>query len=277
MKILNYYRYPHPNNVGDTLTPEILHHFLPSDLTIQQVREDKSPKLLGVGSIMRAILPGDTIWGTGVMNRTDKFPAASQCRFLAVRGKLSRDILIRDGGDVPEVYGDPAVLLPLMYRPEVEVTHKVGVIPHFVDKRKVRNGLQARKLARTDSVKVIDIFLPWQEFVKEVLSCEHIISSSLHGLIIAEAYGRTAEWVVLSHRVIGRGFKFRDYLTGTERAPQDEGIFPRLDEKVLAKQQQDLLRALLDANIIHAEITKEPSTLLHRQTRIRQARSSNRS
>ena len=248
MKQMKYYRYPHPNNVGDTLTPAILEHFFSGDTALDQIRfkqvqGDYRGKLLMVGSIMRLIREGDIILGSGVMRSTDRFEHAKDCIFLAVRGKLSRAKLIRSGGDVPEVYGDPAVLLPLMYKPEIEVTHKVGIIPHFVDTRLV-NERKAQKLARGADYKMIDVFLPWQEFVNEVLSCEHIVSSSLHGLIIAEAYGKSVEWVELSNKVIGKGFKFNDYLTGTERAEQKPGKFPALDPNVLKKQQDDLLAAV---------------------------------
>jgi hypothetical protein len=242
MRKMKFYRYPHPSNVGDTLTPFILNHFV-KDVDFSQVREAESGKLIAVGSIMRVIKPGDTIWGSGVMRETDQFPQAKDCTFLAVRGKLSRDILIRDGGKVPAVYGDPAILLPLMYNPKIERTHKVGIIPHFVDTHLITKQF-GNKLAGHSDWKIIDVFLPYEEFINEVLSCEKVISSSLHGLIIAEAYGLEAEWVVLSEKVIGNGFKFRDYLTGTNRDPQGPGLFPKLDMKLLTKLQNNLLKAL---------------------------------
>jgi len=242
MRTLKFYRYPHPNNVGDTLTPYILAHFI-KDVDFVQVKEQEAGKLIAVGSIMRVIKPGDTILGSGVMRETDEFPQAKDCRFLAVRGKLSREILMRDGAKVPAVYGDPAILLPLMYKPEVKKTHKVGIIPHFVDKREVTRE-KALELAGTDDYKLIDIFLPWEQFVDEVLTCERVVSSSLHGIVIAETYGIPAAWTVLSSRVIGDGFKFRDYLTGTGRKPQAPGAFPAIPEATLKKLQDGLIAAL---------------------------------
>ena len=249
---INFYRYPHPNNVGDTLTPEILNFFAP-DFEFKQVNREDSNKLIAVGSIMHVIKPGDTIWGSGIIRENERFPQARNCKFLAVRGKLTRNIIIRDGGKVPEIYGDPAILLPRMFIPEVAKTHKVGIIPHFIDVHLVDKNM-AKKLANGETYKMIDVFLPYKEFITEVLSCERVISSSLHGIIIAESYGVEAEWIELSNKVIGDGFKFRDYLTGTNRKEQGPGKFPKLSKKHLTKMQDDLLKSLKGIHEIQTKI-----------------------
>jgi pyruvyltransferase len=140
---------------------------------------------------------------------------------------------------VPEVYGDPALLLPLIYNPDIQKTHEIGIIPHYVDKKIV-----LQKYAFDSGFnKFIDVSLPWKKFIDEVLSCKTIISSSLHGIIIAEAYGIPATWAVHSDKVIGNGFKFRDYLTGTGRKPQDPGEFSPIEN--ISKIQKGLVDALL--------------------------------
>ena len=207
------YWYKH-NNVGDTLTPIILEHFLGKK--IKWVDRNESGKILAVGSIMSALRSGDLVWGAGVMRETDKFPMAKDCKFLAVRGKLSEKILGVDVG----VYGDPALLLPLIYNPVIEKKYDVGYIPHYVDK------------SLFEYKNIIDVELPWKEFIDRVLECRSIESSSLHGLIIAEAYGIPATWKVYSNKVIGNGFKFRDYLTGTGREEQGPGEFPPIENIV---------------------------------------------
>lgn len=228
--------YWHPEqNVGDTLTPFILEYFLNAD--IKQARRNDLGKVLGVGSILpRAVRSGDIVWGSGTI-REAEFRVTPDVKVLAVRGKLTRELM--KGTEVPEVYGDPALLLPLMYKPEVEKRYKFGIVPHYVDMETAKLGFPALNV--NGEYKLIDVRLPWQRFVREVLSCEAIISSSLHGIVIAEAYGIPANWQVWSDKVIGNGFKFRDYLTGTGRKPQEPGWFPPI------YNLPDIQKGLLDA------------------------------
>jgi pyruvyltransferase len=132
---------------------------------------------------------------------------------------------------VPEVYGDPGLLLPLVYNPDIEVRQRVGYVPHMVDKG----------LCPTDGL-VIDLQKPWREVVDAIKSCERIVSSSLHGIVAAEAYGIPATWAVYSDRIIGGEFKFRDYLLGTGRDEQGPGEFPAIPS--LGEVQARLLSAL---------------------------------
>jgi pyruvyltransferase len=60
-------------------------------------------------------------------------------------------------------------------------------------------------------VRIIDVASGITEFVRAVKSCEVLVSSSLHGLICADAYGVPNAWIQLSDQVIGGDFKFQDY------------------------------------------------------------------
>jgi hypothetical protein len=65
-----------------------------------------------------------------------------------------------------------------------------------------------------------------------------ILSSSLHGLIIANAFGRPAGWVRLSEALFGDDVKFQDYYAsvGLERAPRPSGLPGGIDFDGLMEQ-----------------------------------------
>lgn len=239
---MKIYWYPDEYNVGDTLSRPILELFLPEE-KIEQVGPNERGKLLAVGSILRLMREHDIVWGAGIM-RGKPHLVPLDVKFLAVRGPLTRGLL--HGGRVPEVYGDPGLLLPLMYRPEVEKKFDLGIVPHYVDRKLVEAKLPSLQFNGGEpigSMKIIPVSLPWRKFVDEVLSCRRIVSSSLHGIVIAEAYRIPAEWAVYSDKVIGSGFKFRDYFMGTGRRAYEPGEpLPPIPD--LRRIQSGLLGAL---------------------------------
>jgi pyruvyltransferase len=66
-------------------------------------------------------------------------------------------------------------------------------------------------------VHMIDVTAEPAQVMCEIARCSTVISSSLHGLVAAEALGIPAAWVVLSDRVAGGTFKFHDYYLGSGR------------------------------------------------------------
>jgi hypothetical protein len=229
-KRIKFYQYPAEYNIGDTLSKPILEYFFGN---VKQVNDKERNKIIAIGSIMGKVLPGDVVWGTGCMYEK---PCRVNAKFLAVRGKLTRDLIV--GSAVPEVYGDPALLLPLIYNPEIQKEYEVGIIPHYIDKQIVKDRLVFEEGYNL----FIDVALPYKEFVDKVKSCRRIMSSSLHGIVIAEAYGIPAEWCEYSDKVLGHGFKFRDYLTGTGREEQGPGEFPPI--RNLKEIQNKLIKVL---------------------------------
>ena len=228
-------------NVGDTLTPILVEHF--TGQKVEFVDKNIEGKLLAVGSILDVLKEGDTVWGSGFISEDDILQT-KDCNFMAVRGKLSERKIGQDIG----VYGDPALLLPLIYNPKIEKKHKTGVVPHYVD----RNNLILKKLVEEGGHHV-DIEEDWKSFVDEILSCEEIISSSLHGVIIAEAYGIPARWLKVGVEVTGDGFKFADYYSGTGREVDWDDIKGKFGFLVdvppiphLREIQDNLVKVLVD-------------------------------
>jgi len=166
------------------------------------------------GSILHRAQEDTVVWGVGFMREGErvKRPPKAVC---AVRGPLSRKMLLEQGVDCPAVYGDPALLYPRFYRPSPKKRYRLGIIPHWRD-RSVPWVLMASRLP---DVLVINIQSVLNKVVDQICSCEMIASSSLHGIIVADAYGVPAAWIKLSDNAFGSrsGFKFLDYFASVGR------------------------------------------------------------
>jgi pyruvyltransferase len=166
-----------------------------------------------IGSILERAQTNSIIWGSGFLDCSSK--VIKPKTIYSVRGPRTRQKYLDNNIECPEIYGDPALLLPIFYKPlNDKKKYKIGVIPHYVDKE------IAKKMAifQTENVKVIDI---QQDdlfgFIDEVVQCEFIFSSSLHGLIVADAYKIKNIWVRFSNDIRGGEFKFFDYFESIKR------------------------------------------------------------
>ena len=163
-------------------------------------------------------------------------------RILAVRGPLSRELCLRNGVDCPAIHGDPALLMPAVYRPAGRIRHGLGIIPHYVDQD---TAFIAR--CRAAGLTVINVSAEIESFVNQVVGCAGILSSSLHGLICADAYGVPSRWIRISDRVLGDGFKFRDYYASQgveeEAIGVDAGVdLRRLDALPASERAASIVR-----------------------------------
>lgn len=198
------------DNWGDALNPFLLQAI--SGRQVQWTANPLVPKYMAVGSIIHQVDRNTTVWGSGCISRDIQIREKPK-QVCAVRGPLTREVLISHGVDVPEIYGDPALLMPCFYNPQVGVEFDIGIVPHYVDKQHP----WLDRYRNSDRVCIIDVEGETLRFVRQVKRCRHIISSSLHGIICADAYGVPATWVEFSDRVIGDGFKFRDYFASIQR------------------------------------------------------------
>lgn len=152
--------------------------------------------------------PNDIVWGTGCIspNEIGFIPS----KVYAVRGPLTRDELLKKDIQCPEIYGDPALLFPEIYNPTLKFKYKYGIIPHYIDFTDP-SSLKSIYHLESQGVKVINITSGIFNFIDELLQCQNILSSSLHGLIMADAYNIPNIRVKLSDKLAGGNFKFTDY------------------------------------------------------------------
>lgn len=166
-----------------------------------------------IGSIIQFAPQRNTIvWGSGLINDRRGFRLPSKkCKILAVRGPLTREWLLEQGIDCPPIFGDPALLLPRFYSPQKLPRKRVGLIPHHADIENKNPHLV--RLKNSSNVRLIKVqgYEDWRGFIDEICASDFVISASLHGLIVAEAYGVPALWVEFSEHIEGWDFKFRDF------------------------------------------------------------------
>lgn len=199
-------------NWGDHISGEIISHFFnvsPKICTDPTV----AGKTLVVGSVMDHAYPGDAAWGAGCIAPGRIGHSRGKIEVHAVRGPLTLREL-RRGFDVPHVpFGDPALLMAQMHEmPKENVTFEYAVIPHWVD-----FDLSVIHRLRQLGVKVIDIRQSTQQLLKDLAGVGKVLSSSLHGLILADAIGIPNCRVQFSTNVIGGDFKFLDYCMSVGR------------------------------------------------------------
>jgi pyruvyltransferase len=202
-------------NFGDKLTPLLLKHFgVPIEWAAVEHAE-----LIGVGSILEKVPEGfkGVIWTSGFMHESSRgnFPSA---RVLGVRGRLTRErIACKDREQI--VLGDAGLLCD-EFAVRRRKRYKLGIIPHFVD---AEDELVRTFAASSSDITIVDICGPTLEVIRAVGECEQIISSSLHGLILADSLGIPNCWLELNRgpeRVAGKGFKYRDYYSVFGIAPE---------------------------------------------------------
>lgn len=205
-------------NWGDLVPYKIIKELFNTNLTEDEVFNVKNPNkpysVYTTGSVMLFTKPNSVVWGTGCID--EGMIGQTPSKVYSVRGPLTRQELLKKGIECPEVYGDPALLYPMIYNPKVEKKYKWGIIPHYIEFESARDR-EVLKNLENQGVRIIDICSGEQEFINELLEVENIISSSLHGLIMADAYGIPNARVNISNKLIGGHFKFKDYYMSVGR------------------------------------------------------------
>ena len=171
------------NNFGDCLSPDILKYY---GLTPVYVSNQLDADIVLAGSILQWIDSNYTgfIVGTGGDDVMYSFPNA---KIVAVRGKLTHRNFVGHQDYESIIYGDPGLLMTYVYPEEVKQEYDLGIIPHFVDLNTEKVN-RWRKTFDNENVLFISPLGNPKEIIKKIKSCKCIVSSSLHGLIIADAF-----------------------------------------------------------------------------------------
>lgn len=207
-------------NFGDLLAPLIVQ--LTTGLRPIWVPPQQRNKLISTGSIMAYLQSGDLVWGSGII-RDERIEIPSNVTLISVRGPLTHERLDFRHSEAPtEIsYGDPALLIselvdvPLRNQ---DRRHRIGIVPHYTDGATTLHLLSHRREQPGESeLLYVDVRSNPLDVVRQIADCDAIVSSSLHGLIVADSFEIPCYWTRIGDGITGGDFKFRDYFLGTGR------------------------------------------------------------
>ncbi|MBZ2163147.1 polysaccharide pyruvyl transferase family protein [Alteromonas stellipolaris] len=209
-------------NIGDYLAYETVLFAL--NLKDKHPLDIATGKILSIGSVLHFANDNDVIWGTGRNGKVNENKHTfSKLDVRSVRGPLTKAYLEGKGIAVPEMFGDPGILAPFIYPKDLLNTvskhNKSGivVVPQLNDNFDIYNAYKDQLVSPRQ--------LP-ANFISQICNAEKVITSSLHGIVLAEAFGIPA---VFYDSGSGENiFKYNDYYQGTGR--QDFAIGKSIEE-----------------------------------------------
>lgn len=228
MRRVFWWRHPRGlSNFGDALAPLLLTRFAGVDVRWAPAEQAEAVVIGSIATMLPRPFTGDVL-GIGV-SRPGAGVDLRQSRVHGLRGPLTA----RETNVTADVaIGDPGLLAPMLLDEWPLARYELGVVPHWQD----------RSLAeRFPRARLIDVTRPPLDVVRAIGSCRRIVSSSLHGIVVADAFGIPRRWETFP-RVQGGGFKFADYgaSIGDELHPGEWG-------EADADRIERMVREVLDA------------------------------
>lgn len=205
---INWKRNTEKQNFGDYLAVPIWNFMMQYYHLNPDYVADKTYHVYTVGSIIMLGYQDACIWGSGLL--CTEVPGSQWSRnkyrkldVRCVRGPETMRRLKDNGYDVSKcTVGDPGLLMPLIYKPSEREKKDYVVVRHMSQKCVDDNQVDVM----TDD---------WKSTIDSIYNSKLVISSSLHGIIIAEAYGIPA--VLLGPVQFNDYFKYNDYYYSTGR------------------------------------------------------------
>ncbi|NDF11366.1 MAG: polysaccharide pyruvyl transferase family protein [Proteobacteria bacterium] len=159
------------------------------------------------------------IWGSGALHERVTSKPFRSLDIRALRGHITQQFFSPDKA-VP--LGDPGLLADRIMDCAPPKQYRVGIIPHHEDKR---SPLLSVIEEQVPGATVIDVEREPLGVLRRIMECDSILSSSLHGLVVADSLGIPNQWIELDGLKNKFGlYKFHDYYSVfeglAEQAPQ---------------------------------------------------------
>lgn len=290
---LYFYRPQGGTNFGDELNASLIPSLFNIEITYTQ--DISKCNFLSIGSILQMLekrrsdaVKNDqiiSVWGSGFMTpvpivpqnwlralRIDimqgKFKIRNHLNFYAVRGEYTKSRVIEMYGEkynhLP--IGDPGLLVSRYYNKDIMKKHRYGFIPHLTD---INTETSKEIMSRYEDIVFIDFREPVDLVLEKMLSCETIISSAMHGLVVADSLGIPNMWLKISDNIGNRrpeyyNYKFYDYYSALNLGEKDVVPFEakhkqlpihldtfikenyKVNEGLVRKVQDHLIKAFTD-------------------------------
>lgn len=198
-------------NFGDDINPILINKITGKDIewvnpSNRNIFKNRRGRInFAIGSILHFGTNRCNIWGSGLIDSKSKFPV--KANYYAVRGPMTYNILKEKKCKVNSIFGDPAILIPRFFDIPIEKKYKLGVIPHYTE----IEGINKCEIFNSKEIRLINLQNDCYQILRDIASCEMIISSSLHGIIVAMAYGVPVVRISLTNNIYGDGIKYEDF------------------------------------------------------------------
>lgn len=275
-------------NFGDLLTPLLLNAYGLIEFTEPDLEHCAGTDFVLVGSLLQSFCDNHplTVLGCGLLY--DQRKSFTNARFLALRGKLTKDRL-GVTGDV--TLGDPGLLVSKILpfadsaaKPTGIMSHlkncaskvfpifssadssakPIGIVPHW----KHYASPRLDRYRNNPRYKIINPRCEPETIVHELNSCSFIIASSLHALIFADAYGIPNKRMTFQDGLNDvADFKYLDYFSAIDRTgkyaeaitPEDIGTF-KIENHMDMPYRANVIRVQDELNAVYKSFTKEIRT-----------------
>lgn len=213
------YYWDKKRNFGDLIAPWLV-TMMTGRQTFNVKGRSREVALASVGSIITMFdRPGLHVWGSGLMRSLTKedlvrLEANRPARIHAVRGwRTYNELTSKLGWRVPKIYGDPGLLLPRFFSAQSPTQRfELTLCPHYSHKRWFASSIG-------EQIEIIDVENDPDTVVRTIANSGACISTSLHGLIVAHAYGVPWVWLEIEgQKLSGTNFKFEDFFTVLDRS-----------------------------------------------------------
>jgi pyruvyltransferase len=205
-----FYYYNKELNFGDLITPYINNKYCKNSMITYVEDSYTGTKIISTGSIIRLCNNNTIVYGSGIRDINQK---VNNGLIISVRGPLTFNNYNKQHKLIHCAYGDPGLLMPLFYNPPIiNKSHELGIIPHYIDYKNVVS------MYKNDKVLIINLLDDnIENVINQILNCKNIISSSLHGLIVSDAYKIPNLWIKYDNKIKGDDTKFHDYFKSVNK------------------------------------------------------------